>query len=146
MNFWVSIAEVKLSTNLIINPKISFVKDWVFRTTVKTRPQYPEVLVPGVMVTLWAIIIKAAIVYTGPNAVLRLCDSSCCKSKWTLNKFCNVMEDNNFFQSIFRSDNAQCLRNKPDVGKPHPKILPGKILSRDEQCSRTMPGTVSYKV
>ena len=55
------------------------------------------------------------------------------------------MEDEDFEKLHFRSDKAQCLRNKPDVGKPYPKILPGRLLSRDEQCRRTM-GLTSHEV
>lgn len=36
---------------------------------------------------------------------------------------------------IFRSTSALCLRNKPSVTRPNWKKLPGKILTRDEQCN-----------
>ncbi|KAJ8678927.1 hypothetical protein QAD02_014714 [Eretmocerus hayati] len=41
-------------------------------------------------------------------------------------------------QEFFRSIDAKCLRNKPDPGKPYPKPLPGRLLSRDRQCELTI--------
>ncbi|XP_058802824.1 A disintegrin and metalloproteinase with thrombospondin motifs like [Phymastichus coffea] len=40
---------------------------------------------------------------------------------------------------------GECLRNKPVVDKPYPKILPGQLLSRDEQC-KILNGMVECKV
>ncbi|XP_001607602.1 A disintegrin and metalloproteinase with thrombospondin motifs 18-like [Nasonia vitripennis] len=44
-------------------------------------------------------------------------------------------------QDYFRTPEAKCLKNKPNTGSSYPKLLPGKILSRDEQCRRTMGNT-----
>ncbi|XP_031784802.1 venom metalloproteinase 2-like isoform X1 [Nasonia vitripennis] len=38
----------------------------------------------------------------------------------------------------FLKKEAYCLRNKPVVLNPYKKILPGKLISRDEQCWRTL--------
>ena len=46
------------------------------------------------------------------------------------------MEDDNFEKLHYWRDKAQCLRNKQGVDNPYPKILPGRLLSRDEQCRR----------
>lgn len=45
----------------------------------------------------------------------------------------------------FSDDLRKCLRNKPNVGKPYKKILPGRVMSRDEQCKK-LTGFEAYTV
>ncbi|XP_023314521.1 venom metalloproteinase 3-like [Trichogramma pretiosum] len=37
-------------------------------------------------------------------------------------------------RTFFKSDRAQCLKNKPNIGTPYPRILPGLFTTRDQQC------------
>lgn len=42
---------------------------------------------------------------------------------------------------FYRSKRAKCLRNKPYVDERGDKKLPGKYLSRDQQCDNRISGS-----
>ncbi|KAL7294143.1 hypothetical protein TKK_0012169 [Trichogramma kaykai] len=46
-------------------------------------------------------------------------------------------------RTFFNAGYSECLRNKPDIGIPYPKILPGTIMSRNEQCWKIKEGYFS---